>query len=83
MIEQKQIDVAKELDEVMLLIVGLVGDIKAKKSPGEIAAGRLGDLMNALGGMDQLDDEMRLNRKAALGVIGLRMGELADALLPK
>jgi len=79
--EQIQVNVAKEIDDVMELVVSLVRDLKAKKPMNDILSGNLSLLMDAIGGIDQLDDEMSAERSAALASIGLRTGELVDVLL--
>lgn len=80
---QVQKDVAKEVDEVLALMVGLVKDVKAKKPLAEIAAGQLVPLMSALEGIDKLDDEIKENRAAVMATVGAKMGDLLDAILPK
>lgn len=81
MIQQKQVDYSKELDDVMVLVVGLVADIKGGKSLAEISADALPNLMNAVAGANSVPEELAASRKVALQTIGYRSGELADALL--
>jgi hypothetical protein len=80
-IESRQLQVAKEVDDVALLLVQLVGDIKAGKSAPEIASGVVAKLVDALAGVDKIGAEVESNRKAVLATIGYRVGELADAVL--
>ena len=80
-IETKQVEYAKEADEVLALVVALVKDIKAGKEVADIASGRLPDLMVAISGFDAIGDEVAANRKVLLSTLGSRMGELTDALL--
>lgn len=77
----KQVEISKELDDVLALIENLVIAIKAKKSITEIAAGELSDLVNAVAGIDQVPGEISDSRHAALQTIGLRLGSISDALL--
>lgn len=79
-IETKQVEVAKEMDDVMVLVCTLVRDIKAKKSPAELASGNLKNLMDAISGLDQIAEEAT-HKKVALQTIGYRVGDLADALI--
>lgn len=81
-LEQKQVDVPKELSDVQDLVLGLIVDLKAKKPLAEVASGRLSELMAALDGFDKVGEELKLHRKEALKSLGLFVGELADALLP-
>jgi len=80
---KKEVEYAKEIDDVAALLVGIVKDVKAGKTPMEIASGGIAKLVEAMAGVDQLDDEMKANRKAALNAVLLRSAELVDVLLPK
>lgn len=77
---KREVEFAKEIDDVMFFVVELVKDLKAKKAIGEVAAENLANLMNALNGIDLVDDEMKA-KSIALATIGYRSGELAAALL--
>lgn len=77
---KKEIEYAKEIDDVMYFVIELVKDLKAKKAISEVAAENLANLMSALSGMDGLDEEMK-SKAIALSTIGYRSGELAAALL--
>lgn len=79
-IQKKEIEYAKELDDVMVLVVELVKDIKAKKDVAALAAENLPNLMNAIGGLDQIGDEFK-NKPVLLSTIGYRTGELGGALI--
>lgn len=79
-IEKRSLDVAKELDDVLVLFVNVMKAKKAGKSIAEIAAIELPDFMKALDGMSGIGDELKTN-KAAVGVtIASRMGELLGVL---
>jgi hypothetical protein len=82
-IEQKQINYAREIDDVVWLLVSLVKDIKAGKTIPEVVAGSVSSLVAALNGLDQLDDEIAANKQVAFQTIGYRVGELAGAILEK
>jgi hypothetical protein len=82
MIQPKQIEIAKELDDVLSLVVELVKDLKAKKAIGDLASENLPGLMSAMSGIDQVGDELKLNRKEAIQTVALRVSELVEALLP-
>lgn len=82
MIQKREEEYAKEIDDVGLALVELVRDIKAKKSIAEIAGENLPLIMEAVNGVDQMDDEYAENRKVALATMGKRTGELTDVLLP-
>lgn len=80
-IQKREVEYTKEIDDVAVLLVNIVKAARAKKSAGEIAAGEVQDLLNALQNVDDVDDELKANRKVALQTIGYRSGELTDAIL--
>lgn len=82
MIQPKQVQIAKELDDVLSLVVELVKDLKAKKGIAELASENLPGLMAAMSGIDQVGDELKLNRKEAVQTVALKVSELVEALLP-
>lgn len=82
-IEKKEYDCAKEVDDVLALVVSIVEDIKAKKSATDIATGNLAGLMDAISGADKALDEHAANPGAVYATVGVRVGELVGALLKK
>jgi len=78
--EKKEIEFSKETDDVLVLLVELVKDIREKKSATQLMGENLQNLINAIGNADQIPDENK-DRKIFLQTIGYRTGELADALL--
>jgi hypothetical protein len=81
MIESKQVEYAKELDDALALVVELVKDLKAKKSVTEIAAENLPNLMSAFAGIEQVGAELAANKAVVFQTVGYRTGELAGALI--
>jgi phosphoglycerate dehydrogenase-like enzyme len=81
MIAKKEVEYAKEIDDVMVMIIELVKDLKAKKGVAELAAENLPNLMNAMSGLDQLDEELAASKSVAMSTIGFRVGELAGELV--
>lgn len=79
---KKEVEIAKELDDVMALVVELVKDIKAGKGAAELASENIGNLMTAVSGIDQVQDELKLNKQAAVQGVALRVAELVSVLLP-
>lgn len=80
-IEKRQVEYAKEIDDVAVLLVDIVRKAREGVDPATIASGSITNLVTALSGVDQLDDEVRANRKVALQTIGYRTGDLTDAIL--
>jgi hypothetical protein len=80
-VQVRQVEYVKEIDDVAVLLIGIVHDAKAGKSAVEIATGSLQNFLNAVAGVDQVGAEASENRKVAMQTIGYRVGELADALL--
>ena len=71
----------KELNDARLLLVSLIGDLKAKKPLEQVAAGNLLKLSEAVAGIDQVPAEFKEELKKSLAVCGLLGGEVAGALL--
>lgn len=72
-----EVQKAKEVDEVMNLIVALIKNRKADES----LASLVDELMTALGGIDQITDELKANRLAVLETVGSKLGAIVEALL--
>ena len=79
--ENTQVLIAKEVDDVMELLVSIVKDLKEKKELSDLLGHNLPLLMEAIAGVDQLDEEFKNERGPALAAVGLRLGELTDVLL--
>lgn len=79
---KKEVQYAKEVDDVCVALVGFVKDLKAKKPVGDILSGSMPKLIDAISGVDQIGDEEKASRAVFLETILYRVGELADALLP-
>lgn len=80
-IEKKELDYAKEVGDVGVLLAELVEDLRAKKPAETVLAENIQNLVAAIDKVDQVDDEMKANRKAALATIGYHTGELTDAII--
>lgn len=80
-IQQKQVDYAKESDDVMVLLIGLVKGIKAKKSAADLASSELAALMDAISGADQIPAEEKASPVVELQTVGYRFGELVAAIV--
>jgi len=78
---KREIDVAKEADDVMIFVVELVKDIKAKKAVGEIVSGSLNNLITAIDGVAGVKEEIAANREVVVETVGYRSGELINALI--
>lgn len=81
MIEKKEMEIAKEVDDVGMFLAELVRDIRAKKPIADIMAENIMNLTQAISGVDQVDDEWEANRRVALMTIGYRTGDLTDAII--
>lgn len=80
-LKQLQVNVAQELDDVLVLIVDVVKKLKDGKSPLEIGASELPNLAKAVAGLDQVPQEFKQDLGSCVAGAGVRMGELVDALL--
>jgi len=59
-------EIPKESKEVVDAITALIADIKAKKSIAEISGDMLPKVVAAVDGFDQLDDEVKSDKKPEL-----------------
>lgn len=82
-IQTRQESFAKELDDVLLLIVNIIKKVKAGTPISDIAAGELQDLVNAVAGVDQVTAEFNESPEVALRTATARIGELIAALVVK
>lgn len=73
-----EVEVPKEMLDVKNFLVGLVKDIKAKKSIVEISAGSLPALMTAFDGFDKLSEEAKAAQSYDL--YALLAADIAKAL---
>ena len=82
MIVKKEIDYAKETGEVLVLVKKVV---KHFKEGGDIAGATalLPDLMTAVQGVDQIDDEAAANLEAVIATASYHVGEIVGVLIKK
>lgn len=80
-IEKKEIEYAKEVDDVAVLLVHIVKEIRSKKNISDIASGSVAKLVEAISGVDKVGAELAESREVVLQTLGYRAGELADAIL--
>jgi len=87
---KKELEIAKELDEVAELPAFMIGEVKKYKAEGKstaeilslLGASSVAKIITALDKVDQIDDEYEENRAAFMGTAGYRSGQLVDALMP-
>lgn len=77
----KQLEVPKEMSEIVDALVGLVADIKAKKDISMIVAENLQPLMAAVEGFDKLGEEAKSEQ--SYNAYALLVSGLAKELLKK
>jgi hypothetical protein len=80
-IEKREYDCAKEIDDVLQLVVEVIKDVKDGKGASAIAAENLPGLMTAISGADQALGEHAQNPSAVYATVGKAVGEIAGALL--
>jgi len=74
---------AKEIDDVMFLLVDFVTKLKSGTPFTTAALEQIQNAINAAAGIDQADDEFAANMPIAIRTITARAGELAGVLLKK
>lgn len=82
-LETREIEVPKEFDDVLLLVLELVRDLKDKKELAVVASENLPNLMNAIQGVDQIDDELKADLPAFLKAASSRAVDIAALFLEK
>ena len=81
MIQTMEVSIAKEVDDVGKFIVELVADIRKGKDMAAIVSENLANLVGAIDGISGVVDEVKENRKVVLATLGMRTGELTDAII--
>lgn len=80
MIQKKEVEIAKEVDEVLDFLLGLVKDIKDKKEITVIASDALPNLVKAISDFDQIPLEAK-NVQALAQTVALKLSELVAIFL--
>lgn len=78
-IEKREVEICKEADDLLALVIKLVKDLKAKKAIALIAAEDLPLAVTAMSGLEQIGEEAK-NEEALFRTVGARVGELVQAL---
>ena len=73
-IEKKEVEFAKEIDDVLVLMTELIKVVKTKGEYTEL----MDELITAINGADQIPAEAE-NLSVLLGTVGLRVGGIVDA----
>ena len=82
MIIKKEVEYAKEAGDIMALAVAVVKHFKDGKSVAQ-ATELLDELMIAVNGVDQIDDEWAASKSAVLNAVLLGASEMTEALMAK
>ena len=78
MIENREVKIAKQFDDVMVLVVKLVKTIKAK---GDYAA-LVPELIDAVSGVEEIPAELKADMFACINTALLRGTEIAEIFVP-
>jgi len=82
MIENREVKIAKELDDVLILVRELIRTIKNKGGIEEYT-GLMDELINAISGADKLPEEFNGDMEAFIATIALRINEIAFMFVKK
>jgi hypothetical protein len=77
-IQKKEIEYAKEIGDVFVLVEEIIKSIKNKSDYMSL----LPSLVDAVNGAPDVDDEFEANRKAAIQTATYHVGGIVDTLLP-
>ena len=78
MIENKEVKIAKQIDDVMALVVKLVETIKNK---GDYAS-LLPELIDAVSGVEEIPAELKADMFACIDTVLLRGTQIAKIFVP-
>lgn len=81
MIQEKTVQYAKEIDDVLVLVVKIIEMAKAGQDVMAIASGAVAPLIDAVAGIQGAGEELSLNKKVVFETVGYRVGEIAGALV--
>lgn len=76
-IQQNALPQAKELGDVLALVVNLIQDIKQGKSGSEIAVENIPSLISAIEGISELGEEVK-DRAATFSTAGFYVGKIVQ-----
>lgn len=76
-IEKKEIEYAKEIGDVLVLVKEIVKTIKEKKDYTAL----LPALISAVDGATDIDEEVKENKSAVAGTVSYHLGEIAGLFL--
>lgn len=82
MIEKKEIEFTKEIDDVLMFVNELVRDIKAKKDLSTITTENIPNLITAIDGVSEMAEEAK-HTEIVAKTVGYRSGELVGILIEK
>lgn len=75
---KKEVEYAKEVDDVLVLVVELVKDLKAGKDVAAVGMENLPLLLQAVSGLEQVGEELT-HKQAVAMTVSLRVGDLVAA----
>lgn len=76
-IEKKEIEYAKEIGDVLVLVKEIVKTIKEKKDYTAL----LPALISAVDGATNIDEEVKENKAAVAGTVSYHLGEIAGLFI--
>lgn len=79
MIRKVEIEQAKELNDVMDLVVAVIATVKSKGDYSEL----LDELIAAIEGVGEIDDEFKENLAVCINTVGGRAGDIVAPFLTK
>lgn len=81
MIQTRSESYMQEVDDALLLLEKIVGDVKDGKSAMEIASTSLPQFMAAVQGIDQIPAELQTNQVIFMRTVLARVGEIVGKFL--
>lgn len=77
----KQVNVVSSVDGLLALVVGVIKDVQAGKTPAQVVADAVPALVSALSGLGDLKADV-VDKKDVEVTVALRIAEVVNALAP-
>lgn len=83
MITKVETTISKDVDDIFALLMEIIRLRKAGKGPMEIASGALDELMEAIDGIGNIDDDWKEDMAAVMRTGAIRAADIAALLMEK
>lgn len=82
-VKQVSVNVASEVDDALVALRDLVVALKAGKSVQDIVVAELAEIMQVMGELNKIPQDLSQTPRESLAAVGLRLAEIGAILLGK